>query len=61
MLGLLSTLESEEFGKFEKVGCCAVINTRAPDGASEYRATQSVDTVRLSFAIYLKPKNRNKG
>ena len=34
------TLESEEFEKFEKVGCCAadlyqtMITTRAPDGAN---------------------------
>ena len=34
------TLESEEFEKFEKVGCCCadlyqpMITTRAPDGAN---------------------------
>ena len=35
------TLESEEFEKFEKVGCAAdlyqpMITTRAPDGANKF-------------------------
>ena len=43
MLGLLSTLESEEFEKFEKVAGWTVVNTRAPDGAKKnfYRECRS--------------------
>ena len=42
MLGLLCTLESEEFEKFEKVAAAGLyqtmINTRAPDGANNIEA-----------------------